>query len=282
MHRALHYLKLQTALLEALFIYVFWNSTTVVKADLSVGLVQGVLGSAFGAHQLNQRLLDMLPRTDTEFYFDKIQGLLGLICIEASGASSLQNGSIQPADLTIETIEVTDPAELHLLQSRDHIIQLHQSLGGASQDCTSREPFPLLLLGWASVLSQLPDYLQPEDQSLQDVPTFQKVATAALSPEMNVFERWSRMQSGALLRRPDYGARDEDDSMSYKETFHGRPFMRVFAVLSLTCSPCSVIDGPFLARQGVLRQGFGWPARGLGDAIRECECIRKLSSELDA
>lgn len=163
----------------------------------------------------------MLPRTDTEFYFGKIQGLLGLICIEASGASSLQNGAIQLADLTLDHIEVTDPAELHLLQSRDHIIQLHQSLGSASQDCISREPFPLLLLGWASVLSQLPDHLQPEDQRLHEVPTFQRVATAALSPEMNVFDRWSRMQSGALLRRPEYGAKDEDDSMSYKETFHG-------------------------------------------------------------
>lgn len=218
--RALHFLKLQTALLEALFIYVFWNSTTVVKADLSLGLIQGALGSAFGAHQLNQRLLDMLPRTDTEFYQDKIQGLLGLICIEASGASSLHNGAIQSAELALDHIEVMDPAELHLLQSHEHIIQLHQSLGGASPDCTSREPFPLILLGWASVLSQLPDHLQPEDPLAQEVPTFQKVATAALSPEMNVFERWSRMQSGALLRRPEYGAADELDSISYKETFH--------------------------------------------------------------
>lgn len=193
----------------------------MVKADLSVGLIQGALGSAFGAHQLNQRLIDMLPRSDTDFYLDKIQSLLGLVCLEASGLSSLQNGSIQLADLALEHIEIMDPAERQLVQSRDHIIQLHQSLGGASPDCTSRQPFPLLLLGWASVLSQLPDHLQPEDQLVQEVPTFQRVATAALSPEMNIFERWSRMQSGALLRKPEYGAQDEADSISYKETFHG-------------------------------------------------------------
>jgi hypothetical protein len=221
--RALHYLKVQNALLEALFIYVFWNSTDVLKADLSLGLIQGALGSAFGGHQLNQRLIDMHSRSDIEFYLDKIQSLLGLICLEASGLSSLQNGGFQLADLALEHIEILDPAERHLVQSRDHIIQLHQSLGGASADCTSREPFPLLLLGWASILSQLPDHLQPEDQSVQEVPTFQRVATAALSPEMNIFERWSRMQSGALLRKPEYGAQDELDSISYKETFHGEP-----------------------------------------------------------
>ncbi|KAJ9121601.1 hypothetical protein QFC22_002220 [Naganishia vaughanmartiniae] len=217
---ALHYLQIQTALLEALFIYVFWNSTSVMKADLSLGLIQGVLGSAFGAHQVNQRLIDMLPRTDTSFYIDKIQGLLGLVCIEASGLSSLQNGAIQMSDLSLGNIEATDPAQLHLLQSRNHIIELHQSLGEASSDCTSQEPFPLLLLSWASILSQLPGYLQPENQDSSDVPAFQRVATAALAPEFRLFERWSRMQSGALLRRPEYGAEDELDSVSYKETFH--------------------------------------------------------------
>ncbi|KAJ9111705.1 hypothetical protein QFC19_001065 [Naganishia cerealis] len=217
---AFHYLQVQTALLEALFIYVFWNSTSIMKADLSVGLIQGVLGSAFGAHQVNQRLIDMLPRTDTAFYLDKIQGLLGLVCIEASGLSSLQNGAIQMSDLSLTNIEEADPAQLHLLQSRTHIAKLHQSLGEASSDCTSREPFPLVLLSWASILSQLPEHLQPEDQDIQDVPTFQRVATAALTPEFNIFERWSRMQSGALLRRPEYGAEDEADSVSYKETFH--------------------------------------------------------------
>jgi hypothetical protein len=30
------------------------------------------------------------------------------------------------------------------------------------------------------------------------------------------------MQSGALLRRLEYGAEDELDSVSYKETFHGK------------------------------------------------------------
>ncbi|GHJ87844.1 hypothetical protein NliqN6_4246 [Naganishia liquefaciens] len=215
---ALHYLGKQKAILEALFIYVFWDTTTVLKADLSVGLIQGALGSAFGAHQLNQRLIDMLPPSDCDFYLDKIQSLLGLICLEASGLTALQSGAIQPGDLALDHIEIMDPAERHLVQSRDHIIQLHQSLGGSSPDCTSREPFPLLLLGWASVLSQLPDHLQPEDQSLQEVPTFQRVATAALSPEMNIFERWSRMQAGAILRKAEYGAEDEMDSMNYKET----------------------------------------------------------------
>lgn len=253
--RALHYLQVQNALLEALFIYVFWNSTSVVKADLSLGLIQGALGSAFGAHQVNQRLIDMLPRIDTSFYLDKIQGLLGLICIEASGLSSLQNGAIQLSDLSLGNIEATDPAQLYLVQSRNHIIQLHHSLDEASSECTSQEPFPLLLLSWASILSQLPDYLQPEDQDISDVPTFQRVATAALAPEFDLFERWSRMQSGALLRRPEYGAEDEVDSVSYKETFHGEyGICLTFFCASIDLAVFhSVIDGIIDLSTGYLR-----------------------------
>ncbi|KAJ9091380.1 hypothetical protein QFC21_007235 [Naganishia friedmannii] len=266
---ALHYLQVQTALLEALFIYVFWNSTSVMKADLSLGLIQGVLGSAFGAHQVNQRLIDMLPRIDTSFYVDKIQGLLGLICIEASGLSSLQNGAIQMSDLTLGNIEATDPAQRHLLQSQNHIVQLHQSLGEASSDCTSQEPFPLLLLSWASILSQLPDYLQPENQDVSDVPTFQRVATAALAPEFNLFERWSRMQSGALLRRPEYGAEDELDSVSYKETFHGKYIISILSQsLDIDRTVCdSDTNGAIDFGAGLLRQELGRFVEGLGYVV---------------
>lgn len=217
---AIHHLQIQASILESLFIFIFW-SFSEVPADIAAGLVDGILGSSFGWQQVNLRLLEKLPRNQVTHYLEKIEGLLGLIAIEVLGLADLLNHKLSNIDLQDETIENLKDQDLHFLQSRSHIHQIHDTLSSSAPEVQQRKMFSVLLLAWAYILSRLPENLNVSPPADGEMEPYQSVAAVALAPSLQLFEKWKIILDGPLMQANWLEQAEDETAPYYKESFSG-------------------------------------------------------------
>lgn len=223
---AIHYLRVQASLLEALFQLVYWG-LAMLDADTTVGLVQGIFGSTFGAQQANIRVIESQNLVEATYWLEKVETLLGLLTLETLGLSGISRGSIVPVDLW-EQASSTPKAQLNLVQSKEAIAIIHETIGTASAECVSRKPFALVLLAWSFILSRIHPEALPvnhdqefnqEDLSL----IYQNVASIALAPENGLFRSWYQVLKGRGFWKDQNGEVGDDYVVSYKDTMNCEP-----------------------------------------------------------
>ena len=226
-----HHLKVQTSLLESLFQLVYWlpgaasgteqgeedQATSLLDAEMAVGLIQGIFGSTFGAQQANARLIESLDVNEAGRWLDKIETLLGLIALETLGLSGISRGTVVPLD----EYPAEQGASKSLVQSKEAVDMIHTTLGTASLETTRRSPFPLVLLAWSFILSRLhPDVLPQGPSEGEFVPVYQTVASIALGDEMQVFDKWTGLLNGKGFWKDDKGDVGDDYVVGYKDTMN--------------------------------------------------------------
>jgi hypothetical protein len=213
-------LRLQTSLLESLLLYNYY-ALAQITANLTRGLINGALSCAFGADQVNRRQIERLPGDEGFRLVGQIQQLLGLICIDSLRFTDVAQGAVSLDETTVANIP---EQERYLVQSPDHIMSLHDSLNKAS--CVATEPFPLLLLAWAWVLSRLPKWLLPPVLASGGAKSYsedseylphQRVAEVALSPQLRLFQNWQSILTGNLLWQEGEGSHTVEDALVYKD-----------------------------------------------------------------
>ncbi len=212
--RTVHLLELQISILESLFLYNYFSSADIT-ANLTRGLINGSLSCAFGAEQANRRQIEILPQGQGFSLVTQIRQLLGLICVDSLQFTYMQAGRIQ---LDEDTVKNQPIADRYLVQSPEHVAAIHDSLNEAT--CTDAEPFPLLLLAWAWILKQLPEWLLPNDRgskAVQDGPLYQRVLEVVLRSQLDLFGKWDRILTGRLLWQDGPGSERAEDVIAYKD-----------------------------------------------------------------
>ena len=200
--RARFQLKMQNELLDLLFsnLYEFPDR----PANISVGLIKGIVMSAFGTVQANREIWNADP--EAQRLQQRIRDLTLVIALDALDLSTIVNAEQEQEDGE----ESVRPRDI-LLNQRDSIISLHLLLHEQSDDLTPRDPepplgsvgfpiwpMPILCLGWSIVLRSLTPEMSPPSIGY-DRTLYEEFADRALRLPSGLFPWMEEVLCGPLF-----------------------------------------------------------------------------------
>lgn len=235
--QAIHWLKIQISFLEGLFQLAYYGMF-FYDGQTCIALIQGIIGSNLGMMQANSRILEAQAPVETEYYMGKIEALLGMICLETLGTSQFARGALDPNNLWAERDD--EPEERQgdqksIYQSAESVQIVHDTLGAASPEATSRAAFPLILVAWAFILDILPAACRPpfpeplnalgeEDEQMKkdrdEKNTYKAVIKVAVQEERGMLKGWKKILDGGLFWQEGKGLVEDEYVVHYKDTMN--------------------------------------------------------------
>ena len=198
---------MQNELLDLLFLVLYDYPDR--PAAISLGLIKGVLASAFGTMQANREIWN--TEEEAQRLQQRIRDLTLTIALEAMCLSIV----VTPRNKDDLESTLEEPQNI-VLKSRDTIIALDVLLNAESQDLVPRYPepdpstvsfptwpMPILCLAWSIVLRFLPSDLQPPVVGYDRV-IFEEFAARALRLPSGLFPWLEEVLNGPLFAYQSY------------------------------------------------------------------------------
>ncbi|ORX39314.1 hypothetical protein BD324DRAFT_588209 [Kockovaella imperatae] len=260
-------LRLQNELLDLLFLVLYDYPDR--PASISLGLLRGVVASAFGTLQGNREIWN--TDDESQMLQQRIRDRTLIIALEAMCLSTIVT-PLNKDDMDAPVVQ----AEGTLLRSRDAIISIDVLLNTESQNLVPQSPepdlssmsfpswpMPVLCLAWSIVLRNLPNDLQPPPLGYER-PIFEEFAVRALRLPSGLFPWLEEILSGPLLT---FAEEDEETPLDRELSIWRRKVVKDLLMgLSDLVQIQHIVDRTGLYRVWDLLFGGGSPSTSLAVA----------------